>query len=136
MNAVDTNVLIYVQDPRDPAKQVVAETLVQSLLNGALLWQVACEYIAASRKLAPLGYSRERAWQDLRRLQKIWATKLPSWGVMEKAEELQLNYSLSFWDAMIVAACLEGGVTRLYTEDFGGYSRIDALEVVNPFLNP
>ena len=43
------------------------------------------------------------------------------------------RYSLSIWDAMIVAACLEGGVTRLYTEDFGGYLRIDGLEIVNPF---
>ena len=34
---------------------------------------------------------------------------------------------------MIVAACLEAGVTRLYSEDFSGHDRIDGLEVVNPF---
>jgi len=37
MNAVDTNVLIYIHDPRDPVKQTVADSLVQSLLNGVLL---------------------------------------------------------------------------------------------------
>jgi predicted nucleic acid-binding protein len=34
---------------------------------------------------------------------------------------------------MIIAACMEGGVTRLYSEDFDAYSRVDGLEIVNPF---
>ncbi|WP_146003501.1 PIN domain-containing protein [Fischerella thermalis] len=51
MNAVDTNILIYVSDPRDPAKQTMAASLVSSLTDGVLIWQVACEYLAASRKL-------------------------------------------------------------------------------------
>jgi hypothetical protein len=49
MNAVDTNVLLYVHDPRDVTKQVTASNLLQSLTDGVLLWQVACEYLAASR---------------------------------------------------------------------------------------
>jgi predicted nucleic acid-binding protein len=52
MNAVDTNVLIYAHDPRDPVKQNQAVALIASLTNGVLLWQVACEYVNASRKLA------------------------------------------------------------------------------------
>jgi predicted nucleic acid-binding protein len=55
MNAVDTNVLIYVNDPRDPMKQRIASSLVATLSDAVLLWQVACEYLAASRKLEPLG---------------------------------------------------------------------------------
>ncbi|MEJ7714026.1 MAG: hypothetical protein WKF84_30305 [Pyrinomonadaceae bacterium] len=51
MNAVDTNVPIYTHDPRDPVKQAVAVALVGTLPDGVLLWQVACEYVAASRKL-------------------------------------------------------------------------------------
>jgi predicted nucleic acid-binding protein len=68
MNAVDTNVLIYVHDYRDSTKQATSKALVSSLPDVVLLWQVACEYIAASRKLEPLGYSREKAWQDIRKL--------------------------------------------------------------------
>ncbi len=49
MNAADTNILIYVHDPRDPTKQEKAERLVASLTDGVLLWQVACEFVAASR---------------------------------------------------------------------------------------
>jgi hypothetical protein len=43
MNAVDTNVLLYVH----VTKQVIASNLLQSLTDGVLLWQVACEYLAA-----------------------------------------------------------------------------------------
>lgn len=98
-----------------------------------LLWQVACEYISASRKLEPLGYNRAQAWQDIRDFRLVWATLLPSWNVHERAGELLNRYNLSLWDSMIIAACLEGGVKRLYSEDFDIYSNIEGLELVNPF---
>jgi predicted nucleic acid-binding protein len=56
MNAVDTNVLIYVNDSRYPSEQAIAASLVANLTEGVLIWQVACEYLAASRKLEPFGY--------------------------------------------------------------------------------
>lgn len=133
MNAVDTNILIYAQDPRDPAKHQVAKTLVASLQDGALLWQVACEYIAASRKLATLGYNEAQAFQDLSDLQTIWQLQLPTWQMFQRTETLRQRYHLSFWDALIVSACLEAGVTRLYSEDFDTYKTIDGLQLVNPF---
>jgi predicted nucleic acid-binding protein len=133
MNAVDTNILVYVHDPRDPTKQAIAKALVQSLVDGALLWQVACEYIAVSRKLEPFGYSRVQAWRDLNRLRSAWQELIPTWPVMDRAEQLMSSYSLSSWDALLIAACLEGGVTRLYSEDFDAYAQIDTLSLVNPF---
>jgi predicted nucleic acid-binding protein len=133
MNAVDTNILIYAHDTGNPTKRAVAESLIQSLSDGVLLWQVACEYIAASRKLEPLGYSRDEAWQDLHQLQSVWIIKLPSWNVLDRAEALMSSYSLSSWDALIIAACLESGVTRLYSEDFDTSAKAEGLEIVNPF---
>lgn len=96
MNVTDTNILLYVHDPRDPTKQAVAASLVQSLTDGVLLWQVACEYLAASRKLEPFGYDRSRAWQDVRDLQRVWATMLPGWGVLDQAGRLLTTYNFSF----------------------------------------
>jgi predicted nucleic acid-binding protein len=37
MNAVDTNILIYVNDPRDAAKRRIATALVAELTDGVLL---------------------------------------------------------------------------------------------------
>jgi predicted nucleic acid-binding protein len=56
--------------------------------------------------------------------------------IHDRAEELMAGYSLSFWDAMIVAACLDGGVTCLYSEDFDSYSNIEGLSVINQFKVP
>jgi predicted nucleic acid-binding protein len=65
MNAVDTNILIYSHDPRDPAKRATAISLLGSLTDPVLLWQVAVEYLAACRKLEPHGYSLAQGWQDI-----------------------------------------------------------------------
>jgi predicted nucleic acid-binding protein len=135
MNAVDTNILIYVNDPRDLSKQAIAASLISSLTDGVLIWQVACEYLAASRKLEPLGYSRTQAYQYIRDLQQVWYTALPTWAIIDRAEELMTRFNLSHWDSMVVAACLETNVESLYTEDFG-YSDIDGLKIVNPFKTP
>ncbi len=135
MNAVDTNILIYVNDLRDTAKQVIAASLVSTLTDGVLIWQVACEYLAASRKLESLGYDRAQAYQYIRDLQQVWYTALPTWLVIDRAEDLMSRFSLSHWDSMIVSACLEANVETLYTEDFG-YSDLDGLKIVNPFKSP
>jgi len=133
MNAVDTNVLFYAHDPRDPDKQLTAKSLIESLVDGVLLWQVACEYLSASRKLEPLGYSRHQALQDVRDLRSAWRTILPSWQVLEASHQLMEEHSLSFWDALILAASQEAGVSRLYSEDIDPRMKLDGLEIVNPF---
>jgi predicted nucleic acid-binding protein len=133
MNAIDTNILLYVHDPRDAAKQAQAASLVQAQTDAILLWQVACEYLAASRKLASQGYAFSQACEDIADLRRVWYTVLPSWGALSRANQLIQRYSLSFWDALLIAACLEAGVQRLYTEDFSAYPDIDGLKILNPF---
>jgi predicted nucleic acid-binding protein len=133
MNAVDTNVLIYAHDPRDPKKQATAISLIESLADVALLWQVACEYVSASKKLESFGYSRADAWKDILELRLVWDAVLPSWEVADRAQQLLDRYGLSYWDAMIVAACLEAGVTRMFSEDSLGCDNIEGLEIIDPF---
>jgi predicted nucleic acid-binding protein len=136
MNAVDTNVLIYAHDPRDVAKQQTAIALLQSLVDGVLVWQVACEFLSASRKLEPLGFQSATAWQEIRDLRSVWTTITPSWNVLDRAQSLGARFSLSFWDSLLLATCIEARVTTLYSEDFTGYAVVDGLQLVNPFANP
>jgi predicted nucleic acid-binding protein len=134
MNAVDTNVLIYARDPRSPAKQQKARQLTAQMQNGRLLWQVACEFIAASRKLTDVGYTQAQAWRELERLRDLWTLIVPSEQVLLRAERLNKIHNLSFWDSMLVAACVDGGITRLYTEDFdASISKTVGVEIINPF---
>jgi predicted nucleic acid-binding protein len=62
MIAVDTNVLIYACDNADPRRQQIALDLVTNVEDGVLLWQVACEFISASRKLSKQGFTSTDAW--------------------------------------------------------------------------
>ena len=49
MTGVDTNVLIYACDKGETSKQQRALEVISSVTDGVLLWQVACEFVAASR---------------------------------------------------------------------------------------
>jgi predicted nucleic acid-binding protein len=133
MNAVDTNVLFCAHDSRDPNKQKIAAELIASLNDGALLWQVACEYLWASRKLETLGYSYSEAVEDIRYLRRAWSTVLPDWAALDREHALRDSYSLSFWDALLIATCLEAGLEQLFSEDFSSYGFVDSLRIVNPF---
>ena len=44
------------------------------------------------------------------------------------------QFHLSFWDAMIVAAGLDAGITQLYSEDFDHSAAATGLVVKNPFV--
>jgi predicted nucleic acid-binding protein len=133
MNAVDTNVLIYARDPRDQRKRSIASDLVANLADGALLWQVACESLAAGRKLTAIGQPANLAFEDLASLRRIWKLLLPGWLNVDRARELMMASSISVWDALLVAACLEGEVNTLYSEDIVPHPAYRDLQIVNPF---
>lgn len=101
--------------------------------DGVLPWQVACEFIAASRKLSPQGFTATEAWQRLAEFLALFPLILPTPAVLDRARALHLQQQWAFWDAVLVSACLDAGVTRLYSEDLPGRTKIDSLEIVSPF---
>jgi len=42
---------------------------------------------------------------------------LPNIGVISRSISLHSRYSLSHWDGMLIAACIEAGVDKPYSED-------------------
>jgi predicted nucleic acid-binding protein len=134
MNAIDTNVWLYAHDTRDPRKQAIAQHLTTSTRPLALPWQVGCEFVAASRKLASIGFTESQAWAALTAMCGMAdCILLPVADLWPETRALQGRYSLSFWDALLVAACVRGGVSTLYTEDIGAPRTIGSLSLVNPF---
>jgi predicted nucleic acid-binding protein len=137
MNAVDTNVWIYSYDSRDPHKRALARRLVVTLDDMLLPWQVGCEFMAATRKLAAIHFTNEMAWRALDRMRQLAdQIALPDAADWSTARDLQQNDMLSFWDALLLATCLRHGVTTLYTEDFGSPRTIRGINVLNPFAAP
>jgi predicted nucleic acid-binding protein len=135
MNAIDTNIWIYSHDTRDPKKQLEAQNLIATLRPLALPWQVGCEFIAASRKLASIGFDEAQAWSALSHMQAMAdVVLLPIPQLWPATQALQSMHALSFWDGLLVGACIQGGVQFLFTEDLGAPRVIDRLTVVNPFV--
>ena len=135
MNAIDTNIWIYSHDARDEGKRRRAHELIATLEPLALPWQVGCEFVAAARKLEVFGFTRQEAWAALADMEAIAdVVLLPDRSVWPMARDLQERLGLHFWDALLVAGCICGGVETLYSEDFSGHRKIGDLTIVNPFV--
>jgi predicted nucleic acid-binding protein len=136
MNAIDTNVWIYCHDAREPEKQQIAQRLVETIEPIVLPWQVGCEFIAASRKLEPFGFTREQAWQSLADMQAMaQSILLPVPELWPKCQQMHLKHGIHFWDAMILATCLHYRVATFYSEDMAESDSFFGLKIINPFRN-
>jgi len=138
MNAVDTNVFIYLFDVDEPVKQIQARARIDALIRSpgetALLWQVACEFLGCLRRWQQIGKvtasDADRHFQDVL---GMFPLVLPSSQVLSVSKRLTMAYSLSHWDSLLAAAAIEAGVDTLYTEDLQAGATYETLTIVNPF---
>jgi predicted nucleic acid-binding protein len=100
--------------------------------DGVLLWQVAVEFVAASRKLSSQGFKPEQAWARLQEFMGVLRLVVPSRAVFDRARPPHQDQGFSFWDAMIIGACIDTGVETLYSEDLPGRIVGPTLKIVNP----
>jgi predicted nucleic acid-binding protein len=139
MNAIDTNVFVYAFDASEPTKQQRArdffDHVVASSAPTVIRWQVAVELLARFRKWEAGGVMLH---DDVRvrfeRFLDTWNIVPPTIRILAASFQLKDNYSLSHWDSLLIAACLEAGVTRLYTEDMQSGANYGGVEIVNPFV--
>lgn len=139
MNAIDTNILVYLFDPSDPLKQTRAQQLFDDLVlrpqETVWLWQVAVEFLACLRKVSKKGaLAPEQVPVDFRKLLQMFALKLPTAQILERSFALHERFSLSHWDGLLVAACHDANVTCLYSEDMQHGADYDGVKIVNPFV--
>ena len=130
---LDTNVLLYALDPRDPAKQTVAAGLIQQLSSegrAMVSTQVLIELVSNLHR--KLNVSRERAALLCYSLTD-WAVVSSDLPMVMKAMARSAQSQLSIWDSMVVEAALIGGADTLYSEDFTSGQRFGSLQIVNPF---
>ena len=133
-NFIDSNVFVYLFDETDADKRRVAETLVQGALEtgtASISFQVIQETLnIITRKLGATQDDARRFMDAI--LVPLWRT-MPSQALYARALELRERYRFSFYDSLIIAAALEGGCTRLYSEDLQHAQRVERLVIENPF---
>lgn len=132
---VDTNILVYAEDRDAGARHEVARDLVIDLWNdrtGVLSIQVLQElYVNVTRKLKkPLPGARAA---EIVQEYLTWTVIENTGGLLTAAIGLHQKHHLSFWDAMVVQAAIEGGCDKLYSEDMNAGHRFGSVVIVNPF---
>ncbi len=138
MIAVDTNVIVYSLDHDETTKQPLAIALIGDLLAApeppVLPWQVIVETMACLRrwptKRQAIAIDIETVVQELL---ISFQVALPRTAILAKSLELTQRYSLSHWDSLLVAACIDAGVDTLYSEDMTHGAVYGSLKVLNPF---
>ena len=140
MSAVDffdSNVLVYVFDTRDPRRSSIAQGLLahaQREHNAVISAQVVQETLnVLVRKLTPRMSAADACKVLDHVLAPLWRIH-PSPALYMRGLSIQERCGFSFYDSLIVAAALEGGCTRLLSEDLQHGQQIDGLRVENPFL--
>jgi predicted nucleic acid-binding protein len=126
----DTNVLVYLTSA-DTVKADRAEELVEAA--GAISIQVLNEFANVARRKMSLSWADTHAVLSMvRGLLRVHATTVET---HEMALMLAERYRLSIYDAMIVAAALDAGCDRLWSEDMQNGMVIErSLRIVDPFM--
>ena len=129
---VDTNVWLYaliVND--DPQKHQIAAEIVQGG-NVVVSTQVINETCVNLLRKASL--SETQLYDLIVSFYAKYEVVATEAQVLLRASRLRAQYSLSFWDSLVVASAIESGCNVLYTEDMQeGLTVEGQLTIVNPF---
>jgi predicted nucleic acid-binding protein len=102
--------------------------------SASISFQVVQETLNVVTRKLPTPMTAEDAGRFLEQvLAPLWRGS-PSLALYRRALDLQARYRYSFYDSLIVAAALDAGCSRLYSEDLHDGQRIEGLTIENPFV--
>ncbi len=138
---VDTNVLVYRHDPRDPAKQAAAAALLRDGIasgEARVPHQALVEFVAATtRPIGPGGpslLSPDEARREAEDLLDAFDVLYPSAATFRLALRGMATYGLPWFDAHLWAFAEHYGLPELVSEDFQHDRRYGTVRIVNPFV--
>lgn len=134
---LDSNVVVYAFDAAGGEKSTIANHIINAALrqgSAIISFQVVQETLhVIGRKFNRVANPQDRRVALAQVLTPLWRIH-PSPALYAHGLDVQERYGLSFYDSLIVAAALEGGCTRLLSEDMQHGQQIEGLRIENPFL--
>jgi predicted nucleic acid-binding protein len=132
---VDTNIMVYAHDLDAGEKHEIAKRTLITLWEsgtGVISTQVLQEfYVTLTRKVPnPLKKSLVRS---ILKNYLVWEVVVNNGETILQAIEIEENYNISFWDAMIVSAAYSKNAAFIITEDLNDGQQIEGIIIVNPF---
>lgn len=138
---VDTNVLVYRFDPRDPRKQQIAETLLRSgIADGSLRLphQAVIEFVAAATRSSGPGtplLPADEARREAEELLSQFDVAYPNEATVRLALRGWATYGLSWFDAHLWAYAEHYGLEEILSEDFQDGRLYGTVRIVDPFAS-
>jgi len=134
---IDTNIWLYAlfQNPSDDVRYAQAKQFVAALVRPCLSTQVireTCSNLIKKGKTAESTIQMLlKGWyQDCEVVESSLAQSL-------LASRLRQDYRFSYWDSHVVAAALDAGCTKLYSEDMQHGLVVEHILIIqNPFIKP
>lgn len=133
---LDTNIFVYSFDPGAPQKSARASELIRQAVrsrNGIVSYQVVQEFFHVAFRRFAQPMTAAEAEQYLATTFRPLLAVNSSGALYAEAFRLVYRYSLSWYDALVVAAAIEGGAQLLYSEDFHHGQKFGNLRIENPF---
>jgi predicted nucleic acid-binding protein len=133
---LDTNVLVYAYDRRDPAKRDAAVALVRALAHTrdvAVTTQVLSELFWTISRNIPDRLTAAEAARSVRRQAATWLVLGVSAETVAQALHGVERYGLPYWDALIWAAAKLAAIPVVLTEDFQDGREVEGVTFQNPF---
>ena len=132
---VDTNVLVYVHDPRDRRKQTAAADVLDILFAAEqVVISVQCmtEFFSAVRRL-PDAMSPTQALDQIEQIAR--ASRIVELTAVVTFEALRgaQRHGLSVWDALIWSAAKLNQIPFVLTEDAEHGRVLEGVRYLNPF---
>jgi predicted nucleic acid-binding protein len=133
---IDTNLFIYQLEASDQSKSATADRIIRKGIetrNACISFQVVQECLNTLLCKAEIPLSTDETKQYLDNVLTPLYRVPASLSLYRRALDLQSRYRYGFYDSLIIAAALDAGCTRLYSEDLQDGQRIEGLTIKNPF---
>lgn len=133
---VDTNVLVYIYDPRDLSKQEQAVAVVDRLIEderAVVSVQCLTEFFRTVRWRLPEPLSGDQALLRVNHLSRTCRVlDLTSLAVLEACRASN-EYQMSIWDALIWSVAKLNQIPYVLTEDADHDHVLETVRFLNPF---
>lgn len=134
---IDTNVFVYHIEAADSRRSSIAGGIIERAVrdgSGCISSQVIQETLNVALRKSQVVLSRHSSRAYLDSVLAPLLRTFPGIELYHRALALQDRYCFAFYDSLIVAAALEAGCRRLYSEDLRHGQRIEGLTIENPFV--
>ncbi|MEK6981536.1 MAG: PIN domain-containing protein [Candidatus Micrarchaeota archaeon] len=131
---VDTNILVYAEDDKNPEKQKLAINIISSSVNERNLF-ISIQNLSEFSNVLTSKYNIKGLDINTRITDYKIAFNILFFniGTIQRANALVDEFGIHFFDALIVASMEESKIDIIITENEKDFKRIPWITVVNPF---